>query len=776
MSDDYILMAADYRVMQGEPVIHLFSRNHGGKEEMTVSTRPYFYAPWEECQEDGAEGPYESVNHEKVGKIYTTLPREVSQLSKNYTRPHEDKILFPLRWLIDKGIKAPFEVKMDGTCIPIEDFHCPMTWVNVDAEIEVTKKPSGNWSTIQDAMAGRQMFLSLCYEFSNGDRFTDTADNELDERRMLDNYIKMVQKYNIDSFLGWNISFDLTCIINRCRRHKINANCLSPMHYVDIRERDVHVAGRNVLDLREGFRKYFQGRTFASYTLEDIADEFLGIPPDDFDYRTYMNRNHIKMIKEYNQRDVDRAVGVDKKLDILNHFDGVRKVAGCRLVDALQTSKYADAATLRKYHNRYVLGTRGKKKKEEVEGAEVLVPKRGVHKNVVMVDFAGMYPSIILSNNISPECLTRIPDDAFDIDGVYFTKKPRGVIPETVEEFVSHRSRIKKEMRKYETSHPLYKMLDLRQYSIKQMIAAIYGYFAYTGSRLYYPQIARSITFMGRKYILQTVKQMKEHGYATLYGDTDSLMIQVKGDLEEEGKQIEVMINDFWQKEAEKIGMYMPPVIEFEIGYSQVLLSAKKRYAGRCTYYKGKPADDIIIKGFEARRSDAATISRRVQTDILNMILNERPEGEIREYIRNVDITQLPFEEIGIPDPLRKDPEHYKGGAKAGIYHVFYANEFMGKNFYADSRPYVFWINRVKPGMPTHITLEVKGKRKSYKVKRVALENEQDLQEWWDYIDWETQAEKVIENKLEPILSAYGITMGEIQSGQKQEKLGVSFG
>jgi DNA polymerase I len=226
------------------------------------------------------------------------------------------------------------------------------------------------------------------------------------------------------------------------------------------------------------------------------------------------------------------------------------------------------------------------------------------------------------------------------------------------------------------------------------------------------------------------------------------------------------MVNEFWKIKAEEVGMYMAPTMEFEIAYSHFLLSAKKRYAGRCMFYKGRPSDEIILKGFEAKRSDSALISRLVQKDVLNLILKERPEQEIRDYIRKVDISTLPFEEIGIPDPMRMPPEAYAN--PASILHVFYSNRFLGKAFQQDSRPYVFYIKKVKDGLPGTITLETKKGPKVYKVDRIALENEKDLEEWKPYIDWEVQAEKVLENKLEPILTAFGISISEVMSGQKQ--------
>ena len=787
MPEQFIIMSADYTVHKGTPLIMLFARNLKGKREFAVNTfRPYFYAPIDECSK--FEGTYQALDGKIVGKLYTALPSDVPKESKRYSAAYEDKILFPVRFLIDKGIRAAFRLEDDGLIVPCEDFSCRMSRMMIDIEVEVSLKKSGTWSTIEDALQGRSMILSIvAWDDITEKYYNWNASNEEEEELMLGKFLEHISTADPDTISGWNVAFDITSIINRCRAIGLDPSRMSPMGYVDVRDREVVVLGRNVFDLREGFRKYFQGRTFDSYALEQIAErkEFLSFPVDDFDYQQFMNREHIDMIIPYNTRDVERCVGLDKLLGIIDHFDGLRRAAGCRLIDTLTTGKFADVAVLREYHGKYVLGTKGKgyedHSQEEIEGAIVLNPVKGIHKYVILMDFSGMYPTIILSNNLSPECITKDPEGAFEINGYYFKKEPRGIIPVMIEKLFAHRKKIKKEMKGLDKSHPLYHILDLQQYSVKQIMASIYGYMAYRGSRIYYPQISASITFMGRKYISMTVEFLKSLGYEILYGDTDSMMLRAsKPILEggiEEGKLLEEKVNEFWRQYAEKIGMYVPPTIEFEIGYDSLLLSAKKRYAGICSFYKGKIAKtpELIIRGFEARRSDSSLLSRKVQTDVLRMILEGKTESDVRKYIRAIDITKLPFEEVGIPDPLRQSPEVYKN--PASILHVFFSNKYLGKHFQQDSRPYIFWVKKIPEQYPGIIQLPGSdGMKKSYKVSRVALENEDDLKVWRPYIDWELQAEKILFNKLEPILSAFGLSISELKSGQKQVGLDAFMG
>jgi DNA polymerase elongation subunit (family B) len=390
---------------------------------------------------------------------------------------------------------------------------------------------------------------------------------------------------------------------------------------------------------------------------------------------------------------------------------------------------------------------------------------------VIALDFASMYPSIIVSHNISPETMTQDTSDVFVIDDVNFKKKPLGIVPKLIQRFLNHRKSIKQQMQNVDKMSEEYKMLNLIDYALKQMIASVYGTFAFTGSRLYYPAVAKSITFLGRKYTKDVIAYIERTGKKVLYGDTDSILVQVGPNVIEEGKRLETQINDWLKTQG------ATPEIEFEIAYRKLLFSgAKKRYAGRCIYYKGKKTDELIVKGFESKRSDSALNSRECQDTLLRLILWGRTEKEIRDYIKSVaqNITSQSLQEIGIPQPLRQHPEMYAN--QASILGVIYANKILNYGFGIDDRPLIVWIKSVPSHLPKRIQLATKdksGKRrlKWYDVNRVALRDERDFQFWKSHIDWKVQREKILEMKIEKILSSYGISFSEIMNGHKQKTL-----
>ena len=795
----YVWMTADYTVRKGKPVVFIFARGEDGERAIFQSEiRPYFYAPAQEALQiidpDIEVGDtFEAIDRKKVKQIFTRLPRDVPIKAQKFSRAYEDKLAFPLRYLIDKGIRNSFTVRTEGRKRRIEPLDEDLPQIKpvvcyLDIENETEK------GAIIDPDEAKYMTLCIGLSFSDEpkDHFMCLkATNEEEERQMYSDLIKVLNDRQPDIITGWNIYYDIATIVNRMIRLKMDPGRLSPMGFTEVKERHARmkISGLNVVDMMDLFQKFFQGKTYDSYRLEYLADKILDVPEDHFDYDNKMNRHHVDEVIPYNKRDVvDRLRALSEHFHLIDLFDGLRRTAGCRFEDVIFTSMYTDVSMLREYNGIYVLGTKGKDDAGiEYEGAFVGQPPTGVYEDVVALDFAGMYPNIIIAYNLSPETLTPaewVEDESkyhvFDFgrgDKVYFRKEPMGIVPRTIQKFLNYRAHIKQTKNQLDKSDPLYDILDLSEYGIKQAIAAIYGTFAFRGSRLYYPDIARCVTWAGRRLVTECKKYIESMGYSFLYADTDSLYILIdEGDKIEIGEKIEFELNKLLVKMAEEEGSMRPAKIEFEQAFDTILFKgAKKRYAGHCTFWKGKPTDQIIIKGFETKRSDSALITREVQAEVLDKILHKRPEEEIRAYIKPIveQLPHMPFSEIGMPKRIRKPLDQYPPGMVRGL---VFAEEFMGKKFEPGDRPLIFQLKRMKDGYPPRVSVTMTNKKGKERVefkeiKWVPLSGSAELEEWFNCIDWKMQTYKIIERKLEEILEAFGLSMSEIMTDQKQMTL-----
>lgn len=779
----YVLMNADYRVEHEKPVIYLFARDGKGKLKSFAVTgfKPYFWVP--ENEVTFTDETLTAMDKTTVAKVEVNIPREVREKRRKFSRAYEADILFPLRFLIDRGIRAGFTIAKDKEgykrVIPAADNpNVRLKRAYLDIEVKVT----GRYPA--DPRTAKNMILALTLIIHDPNKnehklYAWPVKDEMHERSMLIEFIQVMEQERPDVIVGWNIFYDLATIVGRAKwllkdNPRTSYHNISPMGFVVVRQRDVHIAGVSTFDLRDAYARFFNWKTFPSYKLNDIVkDEEYGLGWNlQFDYQNDMHEDNLDAVMKYNGKHTEALYELDIKFTLVDQNDDVRRAVGCRLEQSLATSQYADVLLLRLYKNKLVLPSKYEEaKKYEYEGALVLQPKRGVFENVVALDFSAMYPTAIISQNLSPETLTdEHHPNARKVGKHWFMREPRGVVPIAFQELLDVRKEVKKEMRKYPRDSKEYKQLDLRQYALKQLIAAMYGYFALEGGRMYYPQVSEATTYMGRYYMMQLKELVEKKGFNVLYGDTDAVLIEAPEDPIRQGKELENLINHYFQVKAQELNWYISPNVEFEQAYGRLLFSGKKkRYAGICIFYKGKETEEIIIKGFEARRSDAADITRKAQLGAVDIILRGKSERELRNFVKEMDdiVSSLPLEECGIPKKLKKYLDDYKvPGYVQGMY---YANKHLGKDFGPGDRPFVMWVKKPLPGKPVYFTA---GKKENkYKLRWVALENNEDLEQWHPYVDWGLQTQKIVHKKLEPILEAYGLSMSEILSDQKQMPL-----
>lgn len=145
---------------------------------------------------------------------------------------------------------------------------------------------------------------------------------------------------------------------------------------------------------------------------------------------------------------------------------------GVNYADAFGTVGIWEATLYRKLMEKKLipnLKTSPGDKLGELVGGFVKDPVVGIHPWIVSLDLNSLYPHLMLQYNMSPE--TFIPDqreyvsqemvlnDEFKneqksysvcANGVCFTNEKLGIIPEIIEEYYGNRSKIKKEMLRYE--------------------------------------------------------------------------------------------------------------------------------------------------------------------------------------------------------------------------------------------------------------------------------------------------------------------------------------
>lgn len=316
---------------------------------------------------------------------------------------------------------------------------------------------------------------------------------------------------------------------------------------------------------------------------------------------------------------------------------------------------------------------------EQYEGATVIEPQKGYYDvPITTLDFASLYPSIMMSQNL---CYTTLIDGDYkkfglqDSDvirtpsGDFFVKPHvrKGVLPIILEDLISARKKAKAQLK--EAEDPFVKAsLDGRQLALKISANSVYGFTGATVGKLPCIQISQSVTSFGREMIERTKnllesKFTRANGYEydaqVIYGDTDSVMVNF-GEISlsramELGREASVHVSSFFTK---------PISLEFEKCYFPYLLINKKRYAG-LYWTKTENYDKLDTKGIETVRRDNCRLVQTVIDTCLKKILIERDvQGAIsyvKSTISDLLMNRVDLSQLVITKALSKSGEEYAG-------------------------------------------------------------------------------------------------------------------
>jgi DNA polymerase elongation subunit (family B) len=832
------------------PVVHVFGRTPENEAEhvRVLGFRPYFYAPtdslddgdldrdvitgWEETDEDG--DPYESIRGERLTKIFGRTPRDVGQIRDEFDH-YEADILFPNRFLIDKDIGGGVRISErrldDGTLmVP----HAEVEPADVDADLRVNTfdievdDRSGFPEEGEEPIvcltshdSYEDEYVVWLYEAPDGDGeipaelggydpLREAVDVDVrtfeEEEAMLDAFVSYVERTDPDVLTGWNFEdFDAPYLLDRMERldggtdHDLSIERLSRVNEVwRSGWGGPDVKGRVVFDLLYAYKRT-QFTELESYRLDAVGELELDVGKERYsgDIGDLWEDDPERLL-EYNLRDVELCVEIDRKQEVIPFWDEVRTFVGCLLEDAPTPGDAVDIYVLHKVHGQFALPSKGQADAEEYEGGAVFDPITGVRENVTVLDLKSLYPMCMVTINASPD--TKVDVDQFDSveafeentyrapNGTHFRKEPDGIIREMVDELLEEREQKKGLRNENEPGTPEYEQFDRQQAAVKVIMNSLYGVLGWDRFRLYDKEMGAAVTATGRRVIEFTEEAAGELGYEVAYGDTDSVMLSLgpsvnKSEAIEQSFEIEEHINGRYDELAAELGADEHRFqIEFEKLYRRFFQAGKKkRYAGHIVWKEGKDVDDVDITGFEYKRSDIAPITKEVQREVLEMIVHGEDREGIKEYLHDV-ITDFregnyDLERVAIPGGIGKRLDDYDTDT-AQVRGAKYANLLLGTNFQRGSKPTRLYLKKVHPEFWRRIENErpaVADDPLYLEFKRdpdvICFEYADQVPEEFE-VDWDKMLDKTLKGPIARVIEALDISWDEVKSGQEQTGLG----
>lgn len=703
----------------------------------------------------------------KVSKITCKIPKYVSELRKLASETFEADILYPIRYMIDK-YDVVEQSPLSSCYIDIE--------TNSSMAFPNTKTATDEITCITAHNDLSDKTVTFVWREDQEERIERRDDSIIlyfkEEIPMLNKFLKYIIDTDPDLFTGWNVkSFDLTYIINRMNTLGVDYTRMSPMNVALINEHDdVLIKGRIIFDMLEAYKKMSYGE-LVSYKLDNIAFDELGERKVKFSGGTgNLWRTDLQKLIEYNQKDVMLVVRIQKKKKIIESFDEMRRLAKCSFNDVFNNSRVVDSYILSYCKGRTVMPTKSHKEGEKFGGGKVLKPKKGIHSWVSVFDFSSLYPKIISSLNSSPETIAKVKTDKtvnlhipyvddsmfyeeeefkeakfkkataeFDaffekswdlhkqefseklpvsiaefvkFKDVSFNQDVKGFVPVIMEHLFDERVKIQEERDTHAYGTEEYNRLELKQFSFKLVVNSVYGVLGFSQFRLYKPEIAASITFIGRNALLWNKMVAEKSNYEVISGDTDSIFCQMHYTPDQdpqaiinESDSVQKLLTESYPAFAKLFNMnkhYLE--IKFEKALERVFFGqAKKRYAYKNFIYKNKRASDIKIVGFEAIRTDNSKVARATQKEVFSMLLEKKSTKDeivsfVRNTMKNIEDGKYDYESLGIPTPLKKSLGEYKSNIPA-VRAVIYSNRYLKLDIRPGEKFFLLCVKHI-PSLP----------------------------------------------------------------------------
>jgi DNA polymerase elongation subunit (family B) len=249
---------------------------------------------------------------------------------------------------------------------------------------------------------------------------------------------------------------------------------LSQWGYVDVEEKDyrgkeemrVDIKGVSILDYIALYKKFTYTKQ-ESYSLKFIATEELGHTKVDLPGETFNDNidNHWDEFVHYNIVDTQLVTELEATLKLLELAITMAYKAKINFSDVFSPVKMWDALIHNKLlSEQVVVPQRQSVHSRHIEGAYVKEPRTGFYNWIVSLDATSLYPSIMMSLNISPETFSgRVPvtmDQMLSGEadftsmcknqnlsvspiGAMFSRETQGILPRLIVDMMADRKKAK---------------------------------------------------------------------------------------------------------------------------------------------------------------------------------------------------------------------------------------------------------------------------------------------------------------------------------------------
>ena len=484
--------------------------------------------------------------------------------------------------------------------------------------------------------------------------YTQVCENE---RQLLKQFSHWLQDYDPDAIMGWSVvQFDFQILCARAR--ELGVRLRLGRGGEEIRWRagqgnrpaKLYMPGRVALDGIEVMRAATW--QFESFALDHVAQQLLGRgkditkPQDRGEEIQRLYRQQPDALVRYNLEDCRLVWDIFMQAKLLAFLIERARLTGLPMDRMGGSSQAFDHLYLPRLHRQgYVAPAFASGQAGDSPGGFVMDSRPGLYRNVLVLDFKSLYPSIIRSFKIDPLGLIRGLQEADAVSGykgAQFSRQ-QSILPEIISDLWAAR-----DIAKADKNTPL-------STSIKIVMNACYGVLGSNVCRFYDQRLASSITLRGHAILNQTKDLIQQQGMQVIYGDTDSVFVWLGDDamsldqVQGKGNDLAQSLNKWWTQHLKlefKLKSYLE--IEFETYFSRFVMptirgqetGSKKRYAGVTVSSEGEKK--MLFKGLEQVRTDWTKLAKELQAELYQRVFNDQPYVDlIKPLLEQVRSGQL---------------------------------------------------------------------------------------------------------------------------------------
>jgi DNA polymerase I len=521
----------------------------------------------------------------------------------------------------------------------------------------------------------------------------DFSDSDNPEYKLLLNIIQELTKYEYS--IGWysagvaqyhedtqeyvdGVDSDLAVLHSRCIANGIDS-------IINLSTGTPYINGQTHIDLHSVFGKpmvqnaIFKN-SYRTLKLDEVSKAVL--KTDTGKYKQLTGGDiyslSVEEQKAYVLRDAELVMQLSKhnNSEVLDAMKAVAEIMGldfervCRSGISTWWAAIYDQAILNEECQLCYSNTNSNNKSldhYDYKGAIVLEPKRGIYHNLIVVDVVSLYPSMAILHNISfdtvnCECCKDNPDARIsgpistmlnsDLENknnkkdYWICKQSEGIFPKKLRLFKEERIRQKKLGN------------SVKQLALKILINGGYGVFGSKFFKYHDLRVAELITAYGRHTLTKMQEIAEEIGLRVVYGDTDSLFIDL--DLDKQLANINIInghILEFKRKCRKHLGIEVEHVKTYKIS---IIPDKKKHYIGWTGILGTSP--DIV--GMEGDKNDRPRWISNVFRQVVDIILGIHnntadPISTVMKSISDLENGIVDHKLLTRSVRLTKNPEDY---------------------------------------------------------------------------------------------------------------------